>query len=221
VELIGDEIRVWIIMLDPRLFAVFLAAAFLLAITPGPGIFYVLTRALTGGTREGVLSSLGTFLGGLVHVIAAALGLSAIVASSATAFLIVKYVGAIYLIWIGVRMILTRDESLGEAQAATTSTHALRQGILTELLNPKTALFFLSFLPQFVRPERGHTVLQFVVLGVVSVGLNAAIDLAVVIFAVPFGRFLRRNRRFSRSQRLASGVGMIGLGTFVAFGERK
>jgi threonine/homoserine/homoserine lactone efflux protein len=220
VELIGDEIRVWNVMLDPRLFAVFLGAAFLLAITPGPGIFYVLTRSLTGGTREGVLSSLGTFLGGLAHVIAAALGLSAIVATSATAFLIVKYVGAIYLIWIGVRMILTRDASPGEAHA-TTSTHALRQGILTELLNPKTALFFLSFLPQFVRPERGHTVLQFVVLGVISVGLNTAIDLAVVIFAVPFGRFLRRNRRFRRSQRLASGVGMIGLGTFVAFGERK
>jgi threonine/homoserine/homoserine lactone efflux protein len=132
-------------MLDPRLFAVFLTAAFLLAITPDPGIFYVLTRTLTGGTREGVLSSLGTFLGGLVHVFAAALGLSAILAASATAFVVVKYVGATYLIWIGVRMILTRNEHPGDVQAATGSTHALRQGILTELLNPKTALFFLSF----------------------------------------------------------------------------
>jgi threonine/homoserine/homoserine lactone efflux protein len=221
VDLIGGAIRVWIIMLDPRLFAVFLTAAFILAITPGPGIFYVLTRTLTGGTREGVLSSLGTFLGGLVHVFAAALGLSAILAASATAFVVVKYVGATYLIWIGVRMILTRDESLGEAQAATTSTHALRQGILTELLNPKTALFFLSFLPQFVRPERGHTVFQFMALGAISVGLNTAIDLAVVMFAIPFGRFLRTNRQFRRNQRVASGVGMIGLGAFVAFGERK
>jgi threonine/homoserine/homoserine lactone efflux protein len=146
-ELIGAVIRVWIIMLDPRLFAVFLGGAFLLAIIPGPGIFYVLTRTLTGGTREGVLSSLGTFLGGLVHVLAAALGLSALLATSATAFLAVKYVGAIYLMWIGFRMILTRNENPDDVRAASPSTPALRQGILTELLNPKTALFFLHFYP--------------------------------------------------------------------------
>jgi threonine/homoserine/homoserine lactone efflux protein len=220
-ELIGAAIRVWIIMLDPRLFAVFLGAAFLLAITPGPGIFYVLTRTLTGGTREGVLSSLGTFLGGLVHVLAAALGLSALLATSATAFLAVKYVGAIYLMWIGIRMILTRNENPDDVRAASPSTPALRQGILTELLNPKTALFFLSFLPQFVRPEIGHTVFQFLVLGIISVALNTAIDLVVVTFAAPFRRLLRTNRRIRRNQRLVSGVGMISLGAFVALGERK
>lgn len=208
-------------MLDLRLFSIFLAAAFLLAITPGPGIFYVLTRTLTGGTREGVLSSFGTLLGGLVHVLAAALGLSAVLAASATAFTVLKYVGAIYLVWIGVRMILKRNEDAGLGQAVPTSKHALRQGILTELLNPKTGLFFLSFLPQFVSPERGHAVFQFLVLGTISVGLNTTIDLAIVMFAVPFGRFLRTNRQFRRNQRLASGVGMIGLGAFVAFGERK
>jgi threonine/homoserine/homoserine lactone efflux protein len=125
VELIGEAIRVWIIMLDPRLFAVFLAAAFLLAITPGPGIFYVLTRTLTGGIQEGVLSSLGTFLGGLIHVIAAALGLSAILSTSATAFLIVKYVGAVYLIWIGIRMIWTRDREPGKRSSSGNSTRAI------------------------------------------------------------------------------------------------
>ena len=165
-ELIGDAIRVWIIMLDPRLFAVFLTAAFLLAITPGPGIFYVLTRTLTGGTQEGVLSSLGTFLGGLIHVIAAALGFSAILSTSATAFLIVKYVGAVYLIWIGIKMIRTRDREPGKRSSSGNSTRAIHQGVLTELLNPKTALFFLSFLPQFVSPEKGNVVFQFLVLGI-------------------------------------------------------
>jgi threonine/homoserine/homoserine lactone efflux protein len=208
-------------MQDHRLFIVFLAAACILAITPGPGIFYVLTRTLAGGPREGISSSFGTFLGGLVHVVAAALGLSAILATSATAFLFVKYAGAIYLVWIGIRMIRTRNAELGHSQTPATSIRAFRQGVLTELLNPKTALFFLSFLPQFVSPERGHVVFQLLVLGTISVVLNTAVDLVVVMFAVPFRGFLRTNTRFRRNQRLASGVGMIGLGAFVAFGERK
>src|SRR3984893_19034204 len=108
-ELIGTPVRRSITMLDSKLFIIFLAAACILAITPGPGIFYVLARTLAGGTREGMLSSLGTFLGGLVHVVAAALGLSAILATSAAAFLVVKYAGAIYLIWIGIRMICPLD----------------------------------------------------------------------------------------------------------------
>jgi len=218
-ELIGTLMRMGITMLDSKLFIIFLAAACILAITPGPGIFYVLARTLAGGTREGMLSSLGTFLGGLVHVVAAALGLSAILATSAAAFLVVKYAGAIYLIWIGIRMIRTRNATLDAAETPGTSLRAFHQGVLTELLNPKTALFFLSFLPQFVSPDKGHVVLQLLMLGTVSVGLNTAADLIVVMFAIPIGRFLRASPRFRRNQRVASGVGMIGLGAFVAFGE--
>jgi threonine/homoserine/homoserine lactone efflux protein len=155
-ELIGTLMRMGITMLDSKLFIIFLAAACILAITPGPGIFYVLARTLAGGTREGMLSSLGTFLGGLVHVVAAALGLSAILATSAAAFLVVKYAGAIYLIWIGIRMIRTRNATLDAAETPGTSLRAFHQGVLTELLNPKTALFFLSFLPQFVSPDKGQ-----------------------------------------------------------------
>jgi threonine/homoserine/homoserine lactone efflux protein len=118
-------------------------------------------------------------------------------------------------------MIRTRDAELGHTQARASSILAFRQGVLTELSNPKTALFFLSFLPQFVSPERGHIVFQLLVLGTISVVLNTAVDLVVVMLAVPFGSFLRTNTRFRRNQRLASGVGMIGLGAFVAFGERK
>ena len=208
-------------MVDRHLFLVFLAAALVLAATPGPGIFYVLARTLAGGRREGVHSSLGTFLGGLVHMIAAAFGLSAILAASATAFLVVKYLGALYLLWIGITMIRTRNAEFDEPVQAAASLHVFRQGVLTEAMNPKTALFFLSFLPQFVNPHLGHVVVQFLVLGMVSVALNTVADLLVVMAAAPLGRRLRSSARFRRNQRVASGVGMIGLSAFVAFGEGK
>jgi len=208
-------------MLDGRLLVLFLAAASLLAITPGPGIFYVLTRTLAGGKREGMLSALGTFAGGLGHVAAAGLGLSAVLAASATAFAVVKYAGAIYLVWLGFRMIRTRNVPMDESFTAQTRNHAFRQGVATEILNPKTALFFLSFLPQFVNPSLGRVVLQFLLLGVLSVSLNTTGDLLVVSFAAPIGSRLRSSARFRRNQRVATGVAMMGLGAFVAFGESK
>src|SRR5215469_15394446 len=156
-------------MIDSHLFPVFLAAALVLAATPGPGIFYVLARTLAGGRREGVHSSLGTFLGGLVHVVAAAFGLSAILAASATAFAVVKYAGAVYLFWIGVQMIRSRNAEFAESVAGAGSLRVFRQGVLTEAMNPKTALFFLAFLPQFVNARLGHVVVQFLILGFVSV----------------------------------------------------
>jgi threonine/homoserine/homoserine lactone efflux protein len=207
-------------MLDQRLFAVFLAAAVLLAVTPGPGIFYVLARTLSGGRRDGAFSCFGTFLGGLVHVVAAALGLSAIIAASATAFTVVKYAGALYLVWMGIKTIRARNAGPDETGPPVATLHVLRQGVLTEVLNPKTALFFLSFLPQFVNPRMGNPVFQFLILGFVSVALNTTVDLVVVSFAAPLGRYLRTNARFRRNQRVASGVGLIGIGAFVAIGER-
>src|SRR6202047_1783624 len=148
-------------MFDAHRFVLFFAAALLLAITPGPGIFYVLARSLGGGGREGVNSALGTFVGGLFHVFAAALGISAILAASAVAFHAVKYAGAAYMVWLGIRMIRTRHAEMS-VETSAPSRGAFRQGILTEVLNPKTALFFLSFIPQFIAPERGHVFLQFV-----------------------------------------------------------
>ena len=207
-------------MLDRHLLALFLAAATLLAVTPGPGIFYVLARTLSGGKREGVLSALGTLVGGSIHVLAAGFGLSAVLAASATAFSVVKYAGAIYLVWLGFRMIRTRNVPMDETSETGNSNHAFRQGIVTEVLNPKTALFFLSFLPQFVNPALGHVVVQFLLLGAMSVSLNTTADLLVVAFAAPLGARLRSSTRFRRNQRVASGLGMIGLGAFVAFGEK-
>lgn len=207
-------------MFDAHRLLLFLAAALLLAITPGPGIFYVLARSLAGGKREGILSSLGTFVGGLFHVFAAALGLSAILAASAVAFHTVKYAGAAYLVWLGIRMIRTRNAEM-TVEAASPSKRAFRQGILTEVLNPKTALFFLSFIPQFVAPAHGQLFFQFALLGSISVGLNTAADLVVVGMASPLERKLKNSLRFRRRQRTASGIGMIGLGAYLALADSK
>src|SRR5258706_4100766 len=150
-------------MIDSHHFLLFLAAALVLAITPGPGIFYVLARTVAGGRREGIESSLGTFFGGLFHVFAAALGVSAILAASTVAFHTVKYAGAAYLVWLGIRMIRTRNAEV-PAEAAAPGQGSFRQGILTEALNPKTALFFLSFIPQFISAGRGPGFFFFVLL---------------------------------------------------------
>src|SRR5579863_4820326 len=179
-------------MFDAHRFLLFFAAALVLAITPGPGIFYVLARSLAGGRREGIQSSLGTFVGGLFHVFAAALGVSAILAASAVAFHTVKYAGAAYLVWLGICMIRTRNVEFSAVVSAP-SQNAFRQGIFTEILNPKTALFFLSFIPQFIAPDRGHIFLQFIALGTLSVSLNTAADLVVVLLAIPIERKLKQS----------------------------
>lgn len=207
-------------MPDAHRFALFLAAALLLAVTPGPGIFYVLARTLAGGRREGIRSSAGTFLGGLFHVLAAALGISAILAASALAFHAIKYAGIVYLIVLGVRMIRARNEEMPVENASRTSG-AFRQGIFTEVLNPKTALFFLSFIPQFIAPERGHVFVQFAALGFLTVALNTAADLTVVSLAGAIERKLKSSATFRRRQRTASGLGMIALGAYLGLAETR
>jgi len=211
-------------MFDSTRFFLFLSAAVLLAIAPGPGMLYVLARSLAGGKREGVLSALGTFLGGMVHVFAAALGVSIILAKSAAAFAVVKYVGAAYLCFLGVRMILdARKDKKGEPISETTAParNPLWQGVATEVLNPKTALFFLSFIPQFVVRGDGHVFLQFVTLGTISVVLNTTADLLVIALAGPLGEKIRSSATFRRRQRTATGTIMIGLGTYLATSRSK
>ncbi len=207
-------------MLDAQRFYLFFIAALVLAVTPGPGIFYVLARTLAGGRREGILSSFGTFAGGMFHVFAAALGISAILAASAVAFHTVKYAGAAYLVWLGIRMIRTRNAEL-PVETLAPSRSPFGQGIVTEVLNPKTALFFLSFIPQFISPRLGHIFLQFLIFGMVSVALNTSADLLVVSLAAPLGRKLKASATFRRRQRVASGLGMIGLGAYVALTDSK
>jgi threonine/homoserine/homoserine lactone efflux protein len=136
------------------------------------------------------------------------------------AFPPLKYAGAAYLVWLGIRMIRTRNAEM-PAQTAVPAQGSFRQGIVTEALNPKTALFFLSFIPQFIAVGRGHVFLQFILLGATSVLLNTIADLVVVLVAAPLERKLKGSARFRRRQRVASGVGMIGLGAYVALADTK
>lgn len=209
-------------MFDSARFLIFLGAAILLAIAPGPGMLYVLARSLAGGRREGLLSALGTFFGGMVHVFAAAAGVSIILAKSALAFATVKYVGAAYLCFLGLRMILDarKDEDIS-ASSPRPAGSPLWQGVMTEVLNPKTALFFLSFIPQFVNRTHGHVFEQFVLLGAISVTLNTSADIIVTLLAGPLGQRIRESARFRRRQRTLTGAVMIGLGTYLALGESK
>lgn len=210
-------------MPDLATFALFLAAAVVLAITPGPGLFYVAARTLAGGRGEGLASSLGTGLGGSVHVLAGALGVSAVVMASAELFAALKLVGAAYLVWIGVRTIVDarRAAAIPGAAVARVGIHrAFREGVLVEALNPKTAAFFLAFIPQFVSPAAGPVALQFVVLGLVSVALNTLADIAVAFAAGRLRDGAAARPGLVRRLRTASGAAMVALGLGLAVARR-
>jgi threonine/homoserine/homoserine lactone efflux protein len=198
----------------------FAFAAVVLAITPGPGIAYVVARTVAGGRAEGLASCLGTGLGGLLHVLAAALGLSLIVAQSALAFDVVKYVGAAYLIYLGLRLLLRGESAADVATVASSGTRrAFTEGIAVEALNVKTALFFLAFLPQFVAPAE-PLVPQLVLLGSICVVLNTLVDV-VAVFAAD--RLLASGvARAARARLLSriSGTTLLGLGAWLALARR-
>ncbi len=213
-------------MPDPNQFALFLAAALLLAATPGPGIFYVAARTLAGGRAEGIASSFGTGLGGMVHVCAGTLGVSALVLASAELFTVLKLLGAAYLVWLGLRTILAarRDALAATAGMAGTppvgTRRAFREGVLVEALNPKTAAFFLAFVPQFVDLAAGSVALQFAVLGVVSVALNTTADVAVAFAAGSVRAGMAGRPNLVRHLREASGAAMIALGMGLLLARR-
>ena len=195
-------------------FGVFLGEAVLLAITPGQGIAYVLARTIAGGRTDGLASALGTAAGGFVHVIAAALGLSALLSQSAQAFVIVKYIGAAYLLFLGVRTLRSsRDRLRVHERSSAGSRRACLDGIVVESLNVKTALFFLAFIPQFIDPSASALV-QFIVLGSICVVLNTTADVVIVFGAA------RVRQRFGRLLTVGSGWSLIGLGTYVAVAKR-
>lgn len=199
----------------------FLGTAALFAVVPGPGILYVLARSLRGGRGEGVRSVIGNGIGATVHVVAAALGLSALLATSTVAFTVVKVAGAVYLVGLGVHAILRRHDDGKPGDVPTGAGRrwarsSLVQGILSELLNPKTALYFMALLPHFVHPEKAPAALVFIVLGLIVVAMAMLADLAVALFAGTFGARLVRSPRWQVRQRVAGGMTMIGLGGFVA-----
>lgn len=206
--------------------ALYVAAALLLAVTPGPGLFYVAARTLAGGRAEGVASSFGTGLGGMVHVLAGSLGVSAIVLASAELFTALKLAGAAYLVWLGFRAIRAarRDAATslvgGPATPPIGPRRAFREGVLVEALNPKTAAFFLAFVPQFVDRAEGHVALQFMVLGFVSVVLNTLADIVVALAASGIRSGAAARPALIRRLREASGAAMMALGLGLALAKR-
>jgi threonine/homoserine/homoserine lactone efflux protein len=182
-------------------------------LTPGPVVFYIVARSIDQGRTAGVISTLGINTGTLFHVTAAAFGISALLMSSALAFSIVKYLGAAYLIYLGIRKLLIREEEQGvNAGQPQKLSRIFAQGVLVNLLNPKTALFFFAFLPQFVDPARGSVAVQILLLGGIFVVMAFLSDSLYAILAGTAGQWLKGNLRFLRWQRYFTGSAYIALG---------
>lgn len=213
-------------MLTATQLTLFLPAALALAVLPGPGILYVAARSLSGGRSDGVASTMGTALGGCVHILAGAAGVSALVLASAELFLLLKILGAAYLVWLGLRTILSARADAAEIAESVLSApaagakKAFREGVLVEALNPKTAAFFLAFLPQFVDPRQGSVALQFALLGLIAVACNTAVDLVVAFAAGAAERRLFARKRLILRLRQASGGLLIALGAGLLLARR-
>jgi threonine/homoserine/homoserine lactone efflux protein len=204
----------------PTDFSLFLIAALVVAVVPGPGIFYVAARTLSDGRKVGIASTLGTGLGGLVHAIAGSLGVSAIILASAEAFAALKFAGAPYLIWLGIRAFRDAGDLPVETAKGAGTVQAFREGILVEATNPKTAAFFLAFIPQFLDVAAPHPALQFVALGLISVTLNTIADLVVVKAASETRAGFMRFPQLVRRLRQSSGLFMMGLGVSLLLARR-
>ena len=200
--------------------SLFLLAALVIAAIPGPGIFYVAARTLSGGTQAGIASTFGTALGGLVHVVAGSLGVSAIILASAQLFAALKLIGALYLVWLGIRTFREAGDRLPDPIGPAGAERAFREGVLVEALNPKTAAFFLAFIPQFLDPAAGYPALQFIALGLTSVALNTFADVVVVILAARARATLVRRPCFIQRLRQGSGLFIAGLGISLALARR-
>jgi threonine/homoserine/homoserine lactone efflux protein len=203
---------------DTANLALFVVAALALLVVPGPAVLYVVARSIHQGRRAGLASVLGIHVGTLVHIVAATVGLSALVVSSAVAFTAVKIAGAVYLVALG---LWTLFSGRAEPEVALGGERNLRrafaQGIVVNVLNPKTALFFLAFLPQFVDRDASHPAVQIAVLGVLFAVLGLVTDSLWALAAGTAGGLLRRSRRFVRTQRYVTGTVYVGLGVATAF----
>lgn len=197
----------------------FISAALVLLLIPGPAVLYIVARSVEQGRVAGFVSDLGIHTATLVHVVAAALGLSAVIASSALAFSVVKYAGAAYLIWLGLKKLFGRIDAPNgnDSLRAQTYTRLFRDGFIVNLLNPKTALFFLAFLPQFVEVSHGHVAMQIAFLGLLFTLLGFITDGCYALAAGTAGSWVKRSRGYLNFDRYVSGVVFIGLGLTAAF----
>lgn len=188
---------------------------------PGPATLLTVVRATTSGTKAGIATGAGITAGDFIHTVMAVVGISAIIAASATLFSIVKYLGAAYLVYLGIKAIMDRvPVDLGQGRLPITAPQAFRQAILAEVLNPKTALFFLAFLPQFVRPENGHVVAQLTILGLLFAVIGFFSTIVYSVAAGSLGSFLRRNPAVLKWQGKVVGGIYCALGARLALQER-
>lgn len=200
-------------MFDHSTLALFMGATLVFLLTPGPAVFYIVARSIDQGRTAGFVSTLGLNTGSLAHVAAAAFGVSAVLMSSVTAFNLVKYLGAAYLIYLGVRKLLVREEEQTlHTRRPQKLSQIFLQGVLVSILNPKTALFFFAFLPQFVDPARGSVTAQILLLGGIFVAMAFMSDSLYAILAGTLGQWLKRNVRYLRWQRYFAGSAYIALG---------
>ena len=201
-------------------FWLFLGAALVISAVPGPGIFYVAARTLSEGRASGFASTAGTALGGLVHVIAGSVGISAVILASAELFAAVKFVGALYLVWLGIKTFRSAGRTLSLESKPVGDKRAFRDGVLVEALNPKTAAFFLAFIPQFLDPAGTSPTLQFIGLGAISVTLNTLADVIVVMMASATRTQLIGRPLLMRRLTQGSGVFIASLGLSLALARR-
>ena len=204
-------------MPDPPTIAIFSLAALALAVVPGPAVLYIVARSVDQGRLAGLVSALGIGVGGLVHVAAATIGLSSLLASSATAFAVVKYAGAAYLVLVGIRRLLTRERIETVAGAPPRPHRRLFvDGVVVNVLNPKTALFFLAFLPQFVDPDGAASWAQIAVLGLIFTAIALSSDSAWALAAGTLGAWLKRSRGYLVVRRWVTGIVFVALGLSTA-----
>ena len=204
-------------------FLIFALASLVLNITPGNDMLYVATRSTSQGEKAGIVSALGIAGGCIVHLLAAVIGLSAIIASSAIAFDIIKYAGAAYLIYLGIRSILSRQNkfSVNANIEKRSLSNLFWQGVFTNVLNPKVALFFLAFLPQFIHPEKGNTSMQILLLGLWFNFSGTIVNCIVALLFGKLGNWLADKQSFIKWQNKVTGLLLIGLGIKVALSSRK
>jgi threonine/homoserine/homoserine lactone efflux protein len=204
-------------MVDTASLTLFLIAAFVILITPGPAVLYIIARSVDQGRLAGIVSTLGVAFGTMFHVAAAALGISALLATSATAFSVLKLLGAAYLIYLGIRKLMERDlDGRQRVRVRESLGRIFWQGVVVNVLNPKTALFFLAFLPQFIDVTRGHVTLQMIALGLLFVVMGIFSDGSWALLAGTAGSWLKNHLGFLRAQRCFSGSVFIALGVTLA-----
>lgn len=204
-------------LIDYSLLPAFILAAFIICVTPGPDMAFVISRSISQGRKYGIATAIGIQLGTIVHILLAVLGLSAILTTSVWAFLILKYIGAAYLIYLGIQTFKNRTSiNISTDKKKVSLSKAFWEGALTDIFNPKVALFFLTFIPQFINPSLSSTYSQFIVLGLILGVIGLTVDISVALISSLFGNFLAKNKIALWWQQTLSGITLLGLGAWLA-----